>query len=62
MIKIKRVCEFGHEEREMPIEQVERVLSEGKGRYLIVKDNKLIQTADLREGDEILLVPIVAGG
>jgi hypothetical protein len=62
VIKIRTVCEFGHEEQELPLPEAEKVLAEGKGHYLIVKDNKVVQRLDLQDGDVILLVPIIQGG
>jgi len=62
MIKIKRVCEFGHEEQDLPFEEAEKVLAEGAGRYLIVKDNKIVNATTLEDGDTILLIPKIQGG
>lgn len=62
VIKVKRICELGHEEAEMTLTRFEEVLAEEQGRYLIVKDNKLVRAVDVQDGDVIMLVPKVAGG
>ena len=62
MIKIKRMCSLGHEETECTLEEAREVLSDGQGRYLIVKDNKIINARTLEDGDQIVLVPIIKGG
>jgi molybdopterin converting factor small subunit len=62
MIKVKRICSLGHEETEYSLEEARKVLAEGQGRYLIVKDNKIVNAASLEDGDEIVLVPKLQGG
>lgn len=62
MIKVKRICSFGHEETEYSLEEARKVLAENQGRYLIVKDNKIINAATLEDGDQIVLVPKLQGG
>jgi hypothetical protein len=62
VVKIKKISSLGHEEMNLPIEEARNVLAEGAGRYLIVKDNKIINAATLEDGDQILLVPIIRGG
>ena len=62
VITIKRICSLGHEETEYTLEEAKNVLAEGQGRYLIVKDNKIVNAASLEDGDQIVLVPILRGG
>jgi sulfur carrier protein ThiS len=62
MIKVKRICSLGHEETEYSLEEAMKVLAENQGRYLIVKDNKIVNAATLEDGDQIVLVPKLQGG
>jgi sulfur carrier protein ThiS len=61
-VKVKRICSLGHEETEYTIEEARKVLSEGQGRYLIVKDNKIVNAVTIEDGDQIVLVPVIQGG
>jgi len=61
-VKIKKISSLGHEELDLPLEEARTLLAEGAGRYLIVRDNKIVNAVTLEDGQQIVLIPIIKGG
>jgi len=62
MVKIKKLGPEGHEEINVSIEEARNMIEAERGRYLVVKDGKVVREVVLENDEELMFVPIIGGG
>ena len=64
VVKIKKLGPQGHETLEMTVDEAHDLQIAEQGRYFIVdaETNKIVTEVKLKDGQELYMVPKIAGG
>lgn len=63
-VKIRYLNKKGDEPIELTIEEAEQLIEAEQGRYFVVdaESRKLLQEVEVKDGQSLVLLPIVKGG
>jgi len=63
-VKIKKIGKDGHSEIDVTPEQAIEMCTAEEGRYFVIdsKTKQLVKEINIKDGQELMLVPIIRGG
>ena len=63
-VKIKKIGREGHSEVDVSQEQAIEMCRAEEGRYFVIdsKTKQLVKEINIKDGQELMLVPIIRGG
>lgn len=63
-VKIRKLSKNGDDELNLPEEEARRLVETEQGRYFIVdsQTKQIIKPVQVQDGQELMFLPIVAGG